>query len=89
MISYIISDPILLVKKCIQFVGREQQGLVAKARNEFYGRNVENIYCMEEQELKKLLNYMDNVSRTRSLRKGQRSFVAINIVDRSIKFILK
>lgn len=57
---YIISDPVFSTsQKCIQFVGREQQGLVARARNEFYGRNVENIYCMEEQELKKLLNYMD------------------------------
>ena len=56
---YIISDPTFMSsEQCVQFVGIEQQGLVNKARNEFYGRNVDNIYCMEEKELKKLLTYM-------------------------------
>ena len=56
---YIISDPTFMSsEQCVQFVGIEQQGLVNKARNEFYGRNVSNIYCMEEKELKKLLTYM-------------------------------
>ena len=56
---YFISDPTFMSsEQCVLFVGIEQQGLVNKARNEFYGRNVDNIYCMEEKELKKLLTYM-------------------------------
>ena len=56
---YIISDPTFMSsEQCVQFVGIEQQGLVNRARSEFMGRPVENIYCMEEQELQKLLTYM-------------------------------
>ena len=56
---YIISEPTFMSsEQCVQFVGIEQQGLVNRARSEFMGRNVENIYCMEEKELKKLLTYM-------------------------------
>ena len=56
---YIISEPTFMSsEQCVQFVGQEQQGLVNRASSEFMGRPVDNIYCMEEQELKKLLNYM-------------------------------
>ena len=56
---YIISDPTFMTtEQCVQFVGREQQGLVNKARSEWQGRNVDNIYCMEEKQLEKLLTYM-------------------------------
>ena len=56
---YIISDPTFMSsEQCVQFVGIESQGLVNRARSEFMGRNVDNIYCMEEKELEKLLTYM-------------------------------
>ena len=53
---YIIQDPSFgSVRECIGYVQRNDPVLVMKAQTEYPGRDVKNIYCVPEENLKHLM----------------------------------
>ena len=57
---YIISEPNFTEPaQCLAFVQANSEGLVAKAYGEFNGRQVESIYCVEKEKLRKVIKDME------------------------------
>lgn len=50
------------VSACIAFVQAEANGLILGAKNAYQGRGVDNIYCVEDQKLEKLIKQMHNAT---------------------------
>jgi len=60
---YIYEEPTFgSVSACIAFVQSEAHGLVLGASEAYQGRGVDNIYCAEENALKRLLEEMQNAT---------------------------
>ena len=60
---YIYEEPTFgSASACIAFVQAEANGLVLGASEAYQGRGVDNIYCAEEQALKRLLEEMTNAT---------------------------
>ena len=67
---YVISEPSFTEPaQCLAFVEANTQGLVNKAYVEYGGREVDEIYCIEEQRLRQVLETIDqqNSSNKRSI----------------------
>ena len=57
---YIISEPSFTEPaQCLAFVEQNTQGLVNKAYVEYGGREVDEIYCIEEQRLRQVLKTLE------------------------------
>lgn len=60
---YIYEEPTFgSASSCIAFVQSEANGLVLGASKAYQGRGVDNIYCADEQALKRLLEEMTNAT---------------------------